>query len=199
MWRRGPRGNSATCLATHKQIGPFWCWFPGRWFCVHSRALWVSPLNSPVRMGVSPTASTPHRFFQSEVLMLYFPTLDPWVVQSVSVPCCSSWVICTWMWDHLVRQTLPCPVCQPLPWCKSSLPSYLPLPLLPGWMNVSFLISWLSDFHTVQFSGSSGCFLFLNLLLSFFWLCEEAQCIYIGLYLVQKSLIATFLIRSSSK
>ena len=37
------------------------------------------------------------------------------------------------------------------------------------WMNVSSLTPWLSDFHTVQFSVSSGCFLFLNLLLSFFW------------------------------
>ena len=50
--------------------------------------------------------------------------------------------------------------------------------LLPVWMNVSSLTVWLSDFHTVQFSGSSGCSLFLNWLLSFFWLCEEAQCIY---------------------
>ena len=29
-------------------------------------------------------------------------------------------------------------------------------------MNVSSLTPWLSDFHTVQFSVSSGCFLFLN-------------------------------------
>ena len=35
-------------------------------------------------------------------------------------------------------------------------------PLLPVWMNVSSLTSWLLDFHTVQFSVSSGCFLFLN-------------------------------------
>ena len=39
-------------------------------------------------------------------------------------------------------------------------------------MNVSSLTPWLLDFYTVQFSGSSGYFLFLNLL-SFFWLCEE--------------------------
>ena len=57
------------------------------------------------------------------------------------------------------------------------------LPLLPVWMNVSSLTTWLWDFHTVQFSGSSGWFLFLNLLLSFFWLCEEAQCVYLRLHL----------------
>ena len=36
------------------------------------------------------------------------------------------------------------------------------LPLLLVWMNVSSLSPWLSDFHTVQFSVSSGWFLFLN-------------------------------------
>ena len=54
-------------------------------------------------------------------------------------------------------------------------------------MNVSPLPPWLSDSHTVRFSGSSGYFLFLNLLLSFFWLCEEAKCIYLHLHLGQKS------------
>ena len=49
-------------------------------------------------------------------------------------------------------------------------------PLLPVWMNVSSFTPLLSDLHTVQFSGSSGCFLFLNWLLSFFWLYEEAVC-----------------------
>ena len=60
-------------------------------------------------------------------------------------------------------------------------------PLLPVRMNVSFLIPWLLDFHTVRSSGSSGCFLFLNWLLSFFWLCEEALFIYLCLHLCQKS------------
>ena len=46
-------------------------------FCVHSKTLWVSPVNSPVRLGVSPTTSTPTGFFQSEVLRLYFPTREP--------------------------------------------------------------------------------------------------------------------------
>ena len=40
-------------------------------------------------------------------------------------------------------------------------------PLLPVWMNVSSLSPWLSDFHTVRFSVSSGCFLFLNCCPSF--------------------------------
>ena len=56
----------------------------------------------------------------------------------------------------------------PVP-CLESSPLGCPSPsLLPIGMNVSSLTPWLLDFHTVQFSGISGCFLFLNLLLSFF-------------------------------
>ena len=62
--------------------------------------------------------------------------------------------------------TLGCRVCcqviQPPPCLKSS-PSGCPSPpLLQVWMNVSFLTPWLSDFHTIRFPVSSGCFLFLN-------------------------------------
>ena len=57
-------------------------------------------------------------------------------------------------------------------------PSYLSPPLIPVWINVSSLTPWLLGCHTVWFSGSSGCFLSSNLLLFFFWLCEEATCIY---------------------
>ena len=39
--------------------------------------------------------------------------------------------------------------------CILSTPS-----LLPIWMNISCLNLWLLDFHTVRFSGSSGCILF---------------------------------------
>ena len=56
-------GLSVTFSVTHKQNGPFWCWFPGRWFCVCSRTLWVSPVDSLVRLGVSPTAATITGFF----------------------------------------------------------------------------------------------------------------------------------------
>ena len=67
-----------------------------------------------------------------------------------------------------------------------SPPGCWSLPLLPVWMNVS-LTPRLSDFHTVWFSVSSGCFLILNLLLFFIWLCEDEQCVYLHLHLGQKS------------
>ena len=85
------------------------------------------------------------------------------------------------------------PVHQPQP---SRCPLHLGclcLPLLQDWMTVSSLIPPLSDFHTIRFSVSSGYFLFLNLLLFFFWLSEEAQCIYLHLHLGWKSTLIVFL------
>ena len=150
MWGRDPRGTSATCSAlswlsvtssaTHKQIGPFWCWFLDGWIFVHSRTLWTSPMNSPVRMGVSSTASTPTGFFLVRSFGLYFPMLETWVGWSVSLPSCFSWFIHTQMWEWLVCQLLPhllrssrlCLAAHPL--CPSC-----PFPhLLPIWINVFF-------------------------------------------------------------
>ena len=82
---------------------------------------------------------------------------------------------------------------QPPPCCASSHPSCLCPPLLLVWMNVSSLTPWLLDFHIVRFSGNSGYFLFLNLLLFFFWLCEEVKCFYLCLHLVWKSGKLSFL------
>ena len=70
MWGRGPIGSNGACSTlcqisvtsptTHNQIGPFWCSFLGGWPWVCSRTLWVSPTNSPVKVGVFPAdASTP--------------------------------------------------------------------------------------------------------------------------------------------
>ena len=142
----GPIGNSVACStlcwisvispATHKQIGPFSCWFPGGWVCVHSRPLWVSLTTSPGRLGVSPAAaSAPTGIFSQ------------WF--EASFPCAGSLGCVVWCWVH-----------QPPPCCESSPPSCPSPPLSPVWMNVSSLTPWLSDFHTVQFSVSSGCFLF---------------------------------------
>ena len=82
-----------------------------------------------------------HKFYQPEVLRFYFPALDSWVVQSVSIPSLSSWFIHGQVWDHLLCQPWPF-----LPWSSSHFlalsplhPSCLSLPLLLVWMNVSFL------------------------------------------------------------
>ena len=121
-----------------------------RWgACARSRPLWVCPMTSPVGLGVSPTAaSTPTGVFSQRFEAL-FPHLEPWVVWSVSFPSCSSRFICT---DHLLYQRPH--------HCTSSLPGCPSPPLLLVWVSVSSLTPWLSDFHIVRFSGSSGCFLF---------------------------------------
>ena len=82
MWGRGPIGNYGTCSTlcwfsvtpstAHIQIGPFWCCFLSGWVCVHSRTLWVSLMNSPMRLGVSPAAtSTPKGVFNQRFEALF--------------------------------------------------------------------------------------------------------------------------------
>ena len=77
----------------------------------------------------------PQQVFQSDVLRLYFPSLEPWDAQSVLFSSCLSQFICTGIWDHLLCQLLPHPVS--LPCCKSS-PSaaYLLTSYQSGWMFV---------------------------------------------------------------
>ena len=122
MWGRSLRGNSAACLAlgwllvtspnTNKQIVPFWCWFPGGWACVHSRTLWVSSTDSPVRPGVSPTATNCTDFYSQRFWGFLFPCWNPGL-QSVLLPGCSSPFIHMQMWGHLVCQLPPCHASSP--------------------------------------------------------------------------------------
>ena len=116
----GPRGSngarstlhriSVTPSATHNQIGPLWCWFPSGWACACSRPLWVSPMTSPVRLGVSPAAAPTPRVFSIRSLRLYFPALEPWFAQSASLPLRSSWFIYVQMWGPgVLPAALPAP------------------------------------------------------------------------------------------
>ena len=129
-----------------------------------------------------------HRFFQSEVLRLYFPTLEPWVTV------CLAPQVFLPVYPHTSMGLPTPPATTSLTWSSSCCLAECPLhphcpspPLLPIWMDVSSLTPWLSDLHTVWFSGSSGYFLFLNLL-SFFRLREEATCICLCLHLGWKFL-----------
>ena len=53
-------------LPTSK-LGPSGADSPGGWVCVCSRPLWVSPMNSPVRLGVSLAAATPTGVFNQRL------------------------------------------------------------------------------------------------------------------------------------
>ena len=151
---------SVTSPATHDQTGPLWCWFPSGWACARPRPLWVSPMTSPVRLGVSPAA--PPGAFSIRGLRLYFPALEPWVAQSALLPAvgpglsvcecgatgsASGWTACPFrptLHQSRVRHGNSSPL---HPGCPFP-------PLLPVWMNVSFLSTWcrtslLFDFMSV--------------------------------------------------
>ena len=176
-------------LSSWLAFSHFPCYPEANWVLLVLILGWVGLCTFQDPMGLSNKLSceagsfschhNPHRFLQSGVLKLYFPTLETQVTQSVSLPSCSSWFIRTQIW---ASQVLSCPS-SPL---ASALLHVLSAPaahLCPSyWMIVSSLTPWLSELHTVQFSGSSGCFLFFNLL-SFFWLCKEVKCIYLCLHL----------------
>ena len=127
--------------------------------------MWVSPTNSPVKLGVSPAAIST----LTGVFTQWFEALFPCAGTLGRSVCCR------------VCQLLPCPPCstihllagspaailptlvlQPLPCWESSPPGCLSPPLLCVSMIVSSLTLCFSDFQTVRFSVSSGCFLFLN-------------------------------------
>ena len=140
--------------------------------------------------GIFSYNCNPHRIFSVRDFEALFPhagTLgctvcltSPIVPPSLSVHKCGTTHSAS---PHLARSACCCFVPNPLhPGCLSPH-------LLLVWMNVSSLTLCLWEFHTVRFSGSSFCFLFLNLFLSFFWLCAEAQCIYLCLHLVRKSVL----------
>ena len=153
---------SVTASTTHKQSGPFWGCFLTGWVCARSRPLWVSPANSPVRLRVSPAAApTPMGVF-SQSFEALFPHAG-----ALGCRVCGLFHQLLLRWPAaalpaLLHNPPPCWVRQSPPCCESSLPGCPSLPLLPVWMNGSPLSPWLLDFHTVRFSVSSGCFLFLN-------------------------------------
>ena len=78
----GPRGSNGAPFTllrisifhtgTHNRTGPLWCWFPSGWACAHPRPLWVSPMTSPMRLGVSPAAApTPTGVFNQRFEALF--------------------------------------------------------------------------------------------------------------------------------
>ena len=164
---------------------------------VHSRLLWVSPTNSPVRLGVSPTAaSSPMGVFTQR-----FEALFPCAGALGCVICFTPPLfLLVYLYSNVGPQGLPATswpvpfhnppprwVHQPLPCRQSSLPGCPSPPLLLVWMNDFSLTSCRLPYSSIF--CPFWLFFVFKLLLSFFWLCEEAQCVYLRLHLGQKSLL----------
>ena len=94
--------------------------------------------------------------------LLFLPVYLCVNVGPQGLPATTLWDLLAAAWPDPLPNPPPRWVRQLQPCCESSLPSCLSLPLLLFWISVSSLSPWLSDFHTVRFSVSSGCFLFLN-------------------------------------
>ena len=81
----------------------------------------------------------PHRFFPSEVLRLYFPTLEPWVTPQLFLP--------VYLHSNVglpipPAATLPVPVLQVPPCCESS-PPWLPVSTPPTSLDECFFFNSL--------------------------------------------------------
>ena len=96
-------------------------------------------------------------------------------------------------WPAPFHNPPPLWVLQPLPCRESSLP-WLPVSAPPTYLDECFFFISL----VVRLPYSLICcqfwlFFVFKLLWSFFWLCEEAQCVYLPLHLDQKSEALQFL------
>ena len=157
---------SVTSPATHKQTASSWCRFLCRWVCICSKILWTSPVDPSSELFTETESFSclhnSHRFLQPEVLRLYFPHAG-----TLGCVVCLAPQLFFLVYPH-VNVRLPGLPADASPVCQVHQPPHLrpgcpPLPFLPVWMTVSFLTSQLLDFHTVPFSGSSGCFFYFKL------------------------------------
>ena len=190
--------NNATCTtlcqfpvtspATPIKLGPSGAdsWVGG---CVHSRTLWVSPVNSPVRLGVSPAAtSTPTGVFNQwfEALFCCAGTLGCAVclIPQLFLPV----YLCVNVGSRgLLAAAWPFPF-HNLP-LAGSMSHHLAVPQLPISASPTsldecfFFISLVVGLPYSSIFCQFWVFFVFKLLLSFFWLCEEAQCVYLRLHL----------------
>ena len=156
----GPRGSSAaystlhwvsiTPSATHNQIGPLLCWFPSGWACARPRPLCVCPTTSPVRLGVSPAAtSTPTGVFNQRFEALFPRTGTLGYMVCFASPPFFPVYLCSNVGQQglLVVRLLALFLSHSASLGTAMATGVLSawpssLPLLPVWMNVSFLSTW---------------------------------------------------------
>ena len=196
MWVRGSRGNNATFwllpqfqslpLLPTSKLGPSGTDSRAVGL-VYVLTLWVSPTYFPVRLRVSPTATTPTRFCSQRFWGFSLLGWHPGLLSLCLLPSCSSPCICTWMWDLPVCQLLPHLLLHQLSPCLTSSPSHLLASAPPTSLDECFFFNSLVvrlPRHSIfwQFLLVFSFVLFLDLLLFFLWLCDEANIICLCLH-----------------
>ena len=141
--------------------------------------------------------------FSLRGLRLYFPALEPWVTWSTLLPRHSSrfiyarmwgqglpattlWGLLAAAWPALFHNPPPRWVHQPPP-CHESSPPGCPICTPPTGLDECFFFNSLVVGLPYSSIFCQFWLFFVFKLLSFFWLCEEAQCVYLRLHLGQKS------------
>ena len=144
-----------------------------------------------------------HRCFQSEVWGFIYPCCSPGLrglLCSPVVPPSLSMRECgaSGSASHLLVGSVSCSLACPVPQSATSLgPPVATLPrVLPAWLPVSappigldecfFFISWVVGLPYSSIFCQFQWFFVFKLLLSFFWLCEEAECVYLHFLLGRK-------------
>ena len=173
-------------------------------------SLWVSPTNSHVRLGVCPAAtSTPTGVFNQRFEALFprtgalFCTVCSPPLLFLLVYLCvnvGSWGLSAVSLWGLPAAALPTRLHNPSPrWvrqpplCRESSLPWLPVSAPPTGMDKCFFfISLVVGLPYSLIFCQFWLFFVFKLLLSFFWLCEEAQCVYLRLHLGRKPLIVCF-------
>ena len=98
------------------------------------------------------------------------------------------WHLLAAAWHALFHNPPPCWVHQLQPCCESSLP-LLPVSAPPtGLDECFFFISLVVGLPYSSIFCQFWLFFVFKLLLSFLWLCEEAQCVYLCFHLGRKKL-----------
>ena len=159
-------------------------------------------MNSPVRLGISPAAaSTPTGVFNQRFEAL-FPRAGALGCKVCFAPLLFLPVyLCMNVGPQgMLAVALPAPFHNPPPhWvhqqppCLQSSPPLLPVTAPPtGLDECFFFISLVVRLPCSSIFCQFWLFFVLKLLLFFFWLCEEAQCVYLCLHLGWKSNCSEF-------
>ena len=137
---------------------PLWCWFPSGWACARSRPLWVSPMTSPVSLGVSSAAAPAPTGVFNQRFEALFPRAGALGCAVCFAPRRSPRFICARVWGHRVCQWADClprwshtpPVSVPPRPHESSLPrAHLHPSYRSGCMFLFYLLSVGLPCHSI--------------------------------------------------